>query len=217
MDNILTQPDEFDRLGSLSALLLESVESAILSTVEHFIASKHRFNPQFFASHIRSKLREILEPEAANFCFSIVELGTNSFCLVYQEFIIRIYKSPNGMIPPPGESKARLAFYKANGLPSQIVLPGIEPFAALQPTTQAHLIAYYTLDASNRLASLKIAKPCYATSTYVECDWDKEIENPFKCKNNHLDKPKLKVRDDIIYTFRKDDEDDEDDLLELVE
>lgn len=217
MDNVITQPEEFDRLGSLSALLLESVESAILFTAEHFIASKHRFNPQFFASHIRSKLREILEPEAANFCYSIIDLGTNSFCLVYQEFIIRIYKSPNGMIPPPGESKARLAFYKANGLPSQIVLPGIEIFTVPQPTTQAHLIAYYTLDASNKLASLKIAKPRYATSTYVECDWDKEVENPFKCKNNHLDKPKLKIRDDIMYTFRKDDEDDEDDLIELVE
>ncbi len=219
MNTIVAQFDDFEQLRPLSEVFLDSMETAINCTIEHFKVSEHRFNPQFFAIHVRSKLRERLELEAANFDFSILDLGSNSFYIVYQGFTIRFYKSQDGFIPPPGTSKARLAFYNANRLPFQTVLPGIEAVCNPPLTTQIHLIAYYTLDASNNLASLKIARPQFATSTYVDCLWDKEVENPLKSRSNHVDQPQLKVRDDLVYTFYEDDEDDdnEDDLTELAE
>ncbi len=80
------------------------------------------------------------------------------------------------------------------------------------------MIAYYTLDASNNLASLKIARPQYATSTYVDCLWDEEVENPLNEKSKHLDQPPLKPRDDIPYISHEDDEeDDEGSLIGLAE
>ncbi|HYT36934.1 MAG TPA: hypothetical protein VEP90_08495 [Methylomirabilota bacterium] len=217
MDTIVSRITDFEQLRSLSELFLDSVEMAINLTIEHFQVSKHPFNPQFFASHVRSKLRECLELEATNFDFSILDLGSNSFYVVYKGFTIRFYKSQDGFIPPPGTSRARLAFYNANHLPFQIVLPGIEAVCNPPLTNQIHLIAYYTLDASNKLVSLKIAQPLYATSTNVDCLWDEEVENPFKSRGNHLDQPQLKPRDDIMYTFHEDEDENEDDLTELAE
>src|SRR6266571_1914663 len=195
MDTIVSRITDFEQLRSLSELFLDSVEMAINLTIEHFQVSKHPFNPQFFASHVRSKLRECLELEATNFDFSILDLGSNSFYVVYKGFTIRFYKSQDGFIPPPG----------------------IEAVCNPPLTNQIHLIAYYTLDASNKLVSLKIAQPLYATSTNVDCLWDEEVENPFKSRGNHLDQPQLKPRDDIMYTFHEDEDENEDDLTELAE
>lgn len=203
MANIISQAEAFEKLRLLNALLYESLETSILFAIEHFENSKHRYDAQFFASHVRSKLREVLEPEAEKYRFSIVEVGPNSFFIIYQPFTIRILKALMGVLPPPGDSFAKLTYYNANNLPFQTVLPGLESFYTPPLPTTINLIAYYDLNPSHELAFLRIACPRYATTTQVVCFWDKEVKNPLLSESIQLDQAPKKVREDVAFTLRE--------------
>ena len=53
MVDMISKTEAFEKLGPLNALLFESVDTSVLFANEHFKASKHRYEAQFFATHVR--------------------------------------------------------------------------------------------------------------------------------------------------------------------
>ena len=169
----------FEDVSPLKELLYECHDAAIIDTRQHFNESKHRYDvPGFFAVHVRSKLQDLLASECSNYKFAIDTSG-GSFMIAYKDFLIKLYKAYNGMIPVPSkEHKTRLQFMNHN---SKVLswpqrLPGFEE--GVQDGAKIHLIAYYDLNSKYELAWLKIACPQSVTTSGIICLWDEIVENP---------------------------------------
>lgn len=199
----------FEDVSPFKELLYECLEAAIIDTRKHFEDSKHRYDvPGLFAKHVRSKLHDLLEPEATSYGFSI-DTSTGSFLIAYKTFLIKLYKAYNGMLPIPSkDSKARLQFFKHNKkiLPWPQPLPGFEDLE--KPAligAKIHLVAYYDLSSKYQFSWLKIACPLGVTSTGVECLWNELVENPLSKMGVQPQKRSIVERPDIPITLLTED------------
>ena len=206
----------FEALSPLKELLYEYHDAAIIDARQHFDESKHRYDvPGFFAVHVRSKLQDLLESECASYGFSF-DTSTGGLIIAYKNFLIKVYKAYNGMMPLPGrENKARILFLNHNGkvLSWPQRLPGFEVADGVQDGAKIHLVSYYDLTSKYELAWLKIACPLSVTSAGIQCLWNEVVENPLLMPNPQ--KASAQERPDIDITLLKGDIiEDESDLEE---
>lgn len=198
------QLPSIDDLSPLSELLCDFHREAIAATKQHFVESKHRYEvPGFFATHIRSTLHDLLEPEGPNYGFSL-DTSTGSLIIVYKNFLIKEYKAYNGAIPRPGkENKARLRFLNHNGkvLAWPQRLPGFEDPADVPDGARIHFISYYDVTPQFDLAWFKIACPLSVTSAGIACLWNEVVEYSSLKPQPKKDVPK--ERPDLPITLLK--------------
>jgi hypothetical protein len=192
-------------VSPLDDLLYEYHDAAIIHVRQHFDESKHQHDvPGFFAGHVRAKLQVLLESESSTYGFTI-DTSTGSLIIAYNNFLIKVYKAYNGMIPPPGrDSKTRIRFLNHNGKvhswPER--LPGFEVTADDQDRAKIHLISYYDLTSKYGLAWLKIACPLSVTSAGIDCLWNEFVDNPLA--KLQPQKETAQERPDIHITLLKD-------------
>lgn len=205
----------FDELSPLKELLYEYHDAAIIDARQHFDESKHRNDvPGFFAVHVRSKLQDLLESECASYGVSF-DTSNGGLIIVYKNFLIKVYKAYNGMMPIPSrENKARVLFLNHNGkvLSWPQRLPGFETKNEVQDCAKIHLVSYYDLTSKYELAWLKVACPLSVTSAGIQCLWNEVVENPLLKPNPQ--KESGQVRPDINITLLKGDMIEEESDLE---
>lgn len=211
-------------LSPFKELLYESLNSAILATSEHFkVSNHHHEQPGFFANHVRSKLYDILLPEANSYNFSI-DQSSGSFLVYYKEFVIKLYKAYQGMIPLPGkENRARLLFLNHNSsLFSNLSLPGFEALDGPFSGNRVHLIAYYDITikyGSSKidcvLAWLRIACPQMVAHSGIDCFWDEAVVDLLSASNVSAQGQSTAKREDLTFTLHEDDLAEDDDSSEI--
>lgn len=100
--------------------------------------------------------------------FRTEHLANNGLCLRTNGFQVRILKSENGCIPPPGPSQARNRFYS-----QQLTLPGMEGY--MDEPDPWGIIVHWTVDEDYNLLRLGLSMPKSGgkSSATVETYWDR--------------------------------------------
>lgn len=105
--------------------------------------------------------------------FETEHISNNGLCLKTDGFQVRILKSHNGSIPPPGKSITRNNFY--NQLQYPLFGESEDDVAGIKPTWG--LVVHWFVDKDYTLKRLSLALPirCYKDRDgriLVECVWD---------------------------------------------
>jgi hypothetical protein len=126
------------------------------------------------------------------------QLANNGLCLRTSEFSVRILKSENGCIPPPGPSQARNKFYS-----QQLPLPGMED--EMEEASPWGVIVHWTVSDDYNLVMLGLSLPKSGgnDSSPFETYWDK----PFWVRPQVLAHPPVRAVDlDIPFELREADD-----------
>ena len=114
--------------------------------------------------------------------FEPIPLSNNGLLLETDLYRVRILKSDQGALPPPGPSPRRRKFYaQQQELP---FFPPIADGAVAAPLTavpaKVNLVLHWTVDADYRLTKINLALPKGGENTRasVEWEWDEVIWRP---------------------------------------
>ncbi len=199
--------DDFEQLNEF---LSECLRRAILDASKHYRENNYGHEPHAFASDMRLRWKNALKLQAEIYGFKILEIGGGSFCLVYQNYTYRFYKSSDGRVPPPEDTDISMSFYNANGKSWPIQRGFSEPgweIPSLPPSDNTSLIMYYDyndVDGWRQLNWLKIACPRFATLSRVDCFWIRDVDITMSSESTNSFKRSTKERDDLSYTLRED-------------
>lgn len=202
--------DDFEYLRQINEFLSISLRRAILDASEHCRVDGDLFRPHFVAHHVRNYFLKELAQEAETYGFTLHDIGGDSFCLVYQCYTYRFYKSSDGRVPPPRDTDKCMNFYNANGkkwpIQQRFSASGWD-FPDAIPSDNISLIGYFDyniIDGKQQLSWLKIACPRLATRSHVDCFWDMKVELPTYTENFDGFKHSTKEREDLTFSLRED-------------
>lgn len=116
--------------------------------------------------------------------FASVPLSNNGLLLEAGRYRVRILKSDQGALPPPGPSPRRREFYaQQQELPFYVTVSGNDQAVEVADAAnapQVNLVLHWTVDAEYRLTKINLALPKGGANTRasVEWEWDDVIWRP---------------------------------------
>ncbi len=169
----MTQDEVLEGLAPFFPVVYETLESAWQSTLDFFDHEARPFDVflapgllRWWAKQEFTRLQPILGDMA------VEDLANNGLSLVYRQFRLRIWKTPDGQLPDSGQSLTRDAFLRQK----QVMFGFME-----EPLPVAlNLAILWSVDQEQRMDPLKLVctKADVAESAPIQVDWAYEIPHP---------------------------------------
>ena len=171
--NALDPDTEFRNLGSLFPTLFGGFEIATETACQFFESQGKTVNSALYPALVRYYMREYLEDRGqAVDDFDREEIFNNGLCITYGTRRIRMWKTIDDSIPPPGQS-----FTKQSFLSQQLAMPLLDGGPKL---VELNLVILWNVDFHHRLRRLYLVCPktSLQNGAAVEAYWSRSIPHP---------------------------------------
>jgi hypothetical protein len=155
-------------LASLLPVVYSALEAATQSTREFFDREDRPIDSYLAPCLVRYYAKQHLDSVGQSVEYDREELSNNGLCLTYNNYLLRIWKSEDGELPVPGQSRPRQAFFQ------QL------PIAINNPEEQLNLAILWEVSSDYNLQRLLLSCPKAGDTTRasVEAYWTIPIPHP---------------------------------------